>query len=209
MSDLFALVALVGLDRSKHSRLHKAYQELVADIDAGNAVSLEKVLQIGLKHARRSSRPVTALAALRMDCSCDPTSGYKCPNWPNCASDSRGNTPRSARSSSTRSTRSPRPRGFMTQFAQDLAAKDGLARDLDAKYKNDGLKPEYSVYAVALAVNDIAPEQVLIDNNIKGPDMFAHPDAGRHLYEAVRQSLPDYLPSGSSGFDSSYSEGDD
>ena len=28
MSDLFALVALVGMDRSKHQRLHKAYQEL-------------------------------------------------------------------------------------------------------------------------------------------------------------------------------------
>jgi hypothetical protein len=30
----------------------------------------------------------------------------------------------------------------------------------------------YCIYAVALAVNDIAPEQVLIDHNIKGPDKF-------------------------------------
>ena len=66
------------MDRSKHQRLrvHKDYQELVADIDTGNAVSLEKVLQIGFKHDRRSSRPVTALAALRMDCSCDPRTGF-------------------------------------------------------------------------------------------------------------------------------------
>ena len=65
----------------------------------------------------------------------------------------------------------------------------------------------FSIYAVALAVNDIAPEQVLIDHNIKGPDMFEHPDAGRHLYEAVRQNMPAYLPS--SGMDSSISEGED
>ena len=62
MSDLFALVALVGMDRSKHGRYHKAYQELIADIDAGNAVSLDKVLQIGLKHARRSSRDTLELS---------------------------------------------------------------------------------------------------------------------------------------------------
>ena len=59
---------------------------------------------------------------------------------------------------------------------------------------------------MALAVNDIAPEQVLIDHDIKGSDMFEHPDAGRHLYEAVRQSLPEYLPS---GMDSSYSDCED
>ena len=49
MSDLFALVALVGMDRSKHGRYQKAYRELIADIDAGNAVSLdrESVLFIG------------------------------------------------------------------------------------------------------------------------------------------------------------------
>ena len=62
MSDLFALVALVGMDRSKHGRYQKAYRELIADIDAGNAVSLDKVLQIGLKHARRSSRDTLELS---------------------------------------------------------------------------------------------------------------------------------------------------
>ena len=128
MSDLFALVALVGMDRSKHGRYQKAYRELIADIDAGNAVSLDKVMQIGLKHARRSSRPVTALAALRMDCSCNPRTGYTCPN---CAQNSRGNTPRSTRSSSPRSPR--QPRGFKSQLAQDL----------DAKYKEEGLDPMY------------------------------------------------------------------
>ena len=90
--------------RPPDGRYQKAYQELIADIDAGNAVSLDKVLQIGLKHARRSSRPVTALAALRKtweeDCSCNPRIRYTCPN---CAKDSRGNTPRSTRSSSPRS----------------------------------------------------------------------------------------------------------
>ena len=63
----------------------------------------------------------------------------------------------------------------------------------------------YCIYAVALAVNDIAPEQVLIDHDIKGPDMFEHPDAGRHLYEPVRQNLSEYLPS--SGVDLSISQG--
>jgi len=141
---------------------------------------LEKVLQIGFKHARRSSRPVTALAALVMDCSCNPKTGYTCPTDSLLVGSS---------------TRSPRPRGFKTQLAQDL----------DEKYKDEGLKPEYSVYAVALAVNDIAPEQVLIDHDIKGPDMFEHPDAGRHLYEPVRQNLSEYLPS--SGVDLSISQG--
>ena len=145
----------------------------------------------GEEIAHRHGRPVTALAALRMDCSCNPRTGYTCPN---CAKDSRGNTPRSTRSSSPRSPR--QPRGFKSQLAQDL----------DAKYKEEGLDPMYCIYAVALAVNDIAPEQVLIDHDIKGSDMFEHPDAGRHLYEAVRQSLPEYLPS---GMDSSYSDCED
>ena len=49
-----------------------------------------------------------------------------------------------------------------------------------------------------------APEQVLIDHNIKGPDKFEHHDAGRHLYEAVRQNFPEYLPS--AGMDLSMSQ---
>ena len=57
---------------------------------------------------------------------------------------------------------------------------------------------------MALAVNDIAPEQVLIDHDIKGPDKFEHDDAGRHLYEAVRQNFPEYLPS--AGMDLSLSQ---
>ena len=35
---------------SAHPPPQKAYQELIADIDAGNAVSLDKVLQIGLQY---------------------------------------------------------------------------------------------------------------------------------------------------------------
>ena len=66
------------------------------------------------------------------------------------------------------------PRGFKSQLAQDL----------DAKYKEEGLDPAYCIYAVALAVNDIAPEQVLIDHDIKGPDKFEHADAGRHPHPA-------------------------
>ena len=62
----------------------------------------------------------------------------------------------------------------------------------------------YCIYAVALAVNDIAPEQVLIDANIKGPDKFEHDDAGRHLYEAVQMYFPEYLPS--AGMDLSMSQ---
>ena len=75
------------------------------------------------------------------------------------------------------------------------------------KIKTKVFKPEFSVYAVALAVNDIAPEQVLIDHDIKGPDMFEHLDAGRHLYEAVRQNFPEYLPS--AGMDLSMSQNSD
>ena len=145
-------MSIFGLDKSPHSRHQKAYGELVEYIDAGNSLSLEKVLQVGLKHVRRNSHNAQAFVALRLDdCDCNPTTGYTCPKCAKSRPDSRGNTPRSARSSSSRS---PRPRGFKTQ----------LARDLEAKYVEEGLKPEYSVYAVALAFNDIAPEQVLIDH---------------------------------------------
>ena len=65
----------------------------------------------------------------------------------------------------------------------------------------------YCIYAVALAVNDIAPEQVLIDHDIKGPDKFAHADAGRHLYHAVEMNFPEYLPS--AGMDLSVSQNSD
>ena len=65
----------------------------------------------------------------------------------------------------------------------------------------------YCIYAVALAVNDIAPEQVLIDHDIKGPDKFEHADAGRHLYDAVQMYFPEYLPS--AGMDLSMSQNSD
>ena len=41
-------IALVGLDMSQPSRYNKAYQELVEFIDEGKALSLEKVMKVGL-----------------------------------------------------------------------------------------------------------------------------------------------------------------
>lgn len=50
-------------------------------------------------------------------------------------------------------------------------------------------------------------DSFFLASNIKGPDKFEHDDAGRHLYEAVRQNFPEYLPS--AGMDLSLSQHSD
>ena len=82
-----------------------------------------------------------------------------------------------------------------------------IAQEVIKAFKEEGLDPMYCICAVALAVNDIAPEQVLIDHDIKGPDKFEHADAGRHLYDAVQMYFPEYLPS--AGLDLSMSQNSD
>ena len=45
-----------------------------------------------------------------------------------------------------------------------------MARDLDEKYKDEGLQPQYSIYAVALAVNDITPSKSLPQTRTGGDE---------------------------------------
>jgi hypothetical protein len=51
ITDIYALVTLMGLHMSSSDRHEKAYRELIAYVDEGNAITLEKVQQMGLKYS--------------------------------------------------------------------------------------------------------------------------------------------------------------
>ena len=52
LSEIYALGALIGLHQSGLSRHERAYRELMTYINEGNAITLDEVLKIGLKHSR-------------------------------------------------------------------------------------------------------------------------------------------------------------
>jgi len=51
LSEIYALGALMGLHQSALSRHEGAYSELMTYINEGNAITLDEVLKIGLKHS--------------------------------------------------------------------------------------------------------------------------------------------------------------
>jgi hypothetical protein len=57
ISEIYALATLMGLHLSSSVRHERAYHDLMSFIDEGNALTLEEVLKIGLKHSR--DRPST------------------------------------------------------------------------------------------------------------------------------------------------------
>jgi len=61
ITDIYALVTLMGLHMSSSDRHEKAYRELIAYVDEGNAITLEKVQQMGLKYSC-SLHPVASLS---------------------------------------------------------------------------------------------------------------------------------------------------
>jgi hypothetical protein len=63
ITDIYALVTLMGLHLSSSDHHEKAYHELIAYVDEGNSLALEKVQQVRLKYAS-SRHPVACTFAL-------------------------------------------------------------------------------------------------------------------------------------------------
>ncbi len=106
VEEVYALVALMGLLLSEASSHEKAYKELIALIDDGHALTLEKVQHVLLKYSRTCSRtwhPASRVFAAhtRND---DELCNHSCPR----CYDTRGRTPLPSRASSRAG--SPRPR---------------------------------------------------------------------------------------------------
>jgi hypothetical protein len=64
-SEIYALVALMGLHLSESSRHERDYRDLMTYIDEGNALTLEEVLKTGLKYSRDRHSAAHAFRAMR------------------------------------------------------------------------------------------------------------------------------------------------
>jgi hypothetical protein len=65
ISEIYALASLMGLHLSSSTRHESAYRDLMSFIDEGNALTLEEVLKIGLKHSRDRPSTANAFSAVR------------------------------------------------------------------------------------------------------------------------------------------------
>jgi hypothetical protein len=113
--DVFALVSLMGLYLSDAHGHQKAYKDLIAFIDEGNELTLDKVQNTVIYHSRDTSLRAFALTHAGASPSCN----HRCPR----CCDPRGTTPRPSRSSSRAGGRSGSPsapthslRGFVFPF---------------------------------------------------------------------------------------------
>jgi hypothetical protein len=175
LSEIYALGALMGLHQSGSSRHERAYRELMTYINEGNAITLDEVLKIGLKH---SSDHHSAVKAFRAAHDAAAVCNHACPLC--CKCDFRGSeTPRPLRlrssPGSNSSSRASSPR-------QDAYGP------INSYWQSQGLAHRYHTYAATLQEHYISPHQVILDSNI---DRFSHPDAGPALMSAAGQFLPE------------------
>ena len=170
LSEIYALAALMGLHLSSSARHERAYRDLMSFIDEGNALTLEEVLKIGLKHSRDRPSTANAFSAVR---AADDVCNRACPL---CCSRGRSPHPTSRTSSRAGSRHgSPRsgPRAFRTVH--------------DHEYWNKlGLDETYHTYAAVLECNGISPHQVILEEKISD---FSHPKAGDAI-AAVAAKFP-------------------
>ena len=183
LSEIYALAALMGLYLSPSTRHERAYRDLMTFIDEDNALTLEEVLEIGLKYSR--DRPSTANALITVRAA-DAVCNRACPL--NCTRD-RSPHP-SSRNSSRSSSRhgSPRPGARAFRVVHDHEYWNKL-----------GLDEVYHTYAALLEVNGISSHQVLLERKI---DDFSHKDAGDAI-AAVAARFPDSDVSADSDLDAS------
>ena len=175
--DVYALVTLMGLYLSEASGHQKAYKELLAHIDEGHVLTLDKVQ---LEIIRFSRSRATSVFALTHDID-SPVCNHSCPR----CCDTRGDTPRISRSNSSLRSHSSSLAGSPRRtFSATTALVSAYWRDL-------GLDTPYHTFAAILQSNRVSPHQVLLDAYI---DSFRHPDAGHALARAAAD-YPDEVPS--------------
>ena len=152
ISEIYTLVALMGLHLSPSARHERAYSALMTFIDEGNALTLEEVLKINLKHSRNHPSTANGFSAVR--------AAYVVCNraCPLCCT--RGLSPHP----SSRNSGSPRPGARAFRAIHDHEYWNKL-----------GLDEVYHTYIAVLEVNCISPHQVLLERKI---DNFSHKNAG-------------------------------
>jgi hypothetical protein len=176
--DVFALVILMGLFLSMAPGHQKAYKELLAFVDAGNALTLDDVQHAMIRYSRSnkprafsSRRPadVRRPDARRVQCSnCCPRCCSSAKHdvacnrlCPRCC-DTRGRTPDpSSRTSSRPGSRtgSPSRRAYPNWTDEDQEAL--VERELH--WRDRGMSEDTRVYASMLVRHNIVPEQVLFE----------------------------------------------
>ena len=159
LSEFYALAALMGLHLSSSARHERAYRDLMMFIDEGNALTLEEVLKIGLKHSRDRPSTANAFSAVR---AADAVCTRACPLCCSCGLSPHPSSRNSIRAGSRHGSPRPGHRAFRVVH--------------DHEYWNQlGLDEVYHTYAAVLEVNCISPHQVLLERKI---DDFSHKNAG-------------------------------
>jgi hypothetical protein len=177
--DVYALVTLMGLYLSDASGHQKAYKELLAYIDDGHALTLEKVQSMIIRFSNSHAPRAFALTHAGDSSVCN----HRCPRC--CDSrDSREATPRPSRSTSPRSHTSSRAGTPRRTFS-------ATAAPVNTYWREQGLDHIYHTFAAILQENYVSPHQVLLDADI---DHFGHPEAGPALMRAAAK-FPEEPPS--------------
>jgi len=163
--DVFALVTLMGLYISTASCHQKAYKELLAYVDAGNALTLDDVQHAMIRYSRSKPNRIFSVRA-RCSNSCprccssvqsDAACNHRCPRCCN----TRGRTPDpSSRTSSNTGSRtgSPARRAYPNWTDQDQEA----LTEREFLWHDRGMSEESRVYA-SMLVRNVVPEQVLFE----------------------------------------------
>ncbi len=177
VQDVYALVTLMGLCLFEASGYQKAYKELLAHIDDGHALTLEKVQHEIIRFSDSRTPRAFALTHAGDSSVCN----HCCPR----CCDSRGETPRPSRSSSSpRSHSSSRAGSPRRTFS-------ATATPINTYWRDQGLDHQYHTFAAILQSNYVSPHQVILDADI---DHFGHPDAGPALKQAAAK-YPEEPPS--------------
>jgi hypothetical protein len=168
VQDVYTLVTLMGFYLSEAFGHQKAYKELLAHIDDGHALTLEKVQHEIIRFSHSRAPRAFALTHAGDSSVCN----HLCPR----CCDSRGETPRPSRSSS-----SPRS-GSSSRAGSPRRTFSATATPINTYWRDQGLAHQYHTFADILQSNYVSPHQVLLDADI---DCFSHPDAGPALMHAA------------------------
>jgi hypothetical protein len=165
--DVYTLVTLMGIYLSEASSHQRAYNELLAHVDDGHALTLDKVQNAIILFSRSSVTRAFALTHTGYTQAC--THGCL-----RCCVAPRADTPR--RTSSSPGRRSSPPRLHHTFCSLH-----------DYKYWNKmGLDYYYQTFAYVLETNCVSPHQVLFET---GTNDFAHHNTG-HAFTVAATKFP-------------------
>jgi hypothetical protein len=161
LSEIYALAALMGLHQSASSRHERAYRDLITYINKGNALTLNEVLKVCLKHSRDCPSASNAFRAMH---DAAAVCNHACPLC--CKRDFRGSeTPLPSRScSSPRSNSSSRANSPRRTLS--AAAAQAAHGPINRYWQSQGLAHRYHTYDATLQEHYISPHQVLLDVDI-------------------------------------------